>query len=362
MNYVKTIIFFVLSILLIACTDKKHVSDQEQIRSDEQQQQKIATQNFEKLIEKYKTSHVARGAHAKAHACVKAYFKINNDIEPELRQGLFSETGKQYKAWIRLSNGHFDLSNTDDNKDDARGFALKVLEPTGIPLQVAANNIPTQDFLLTNSTVFFASDIKDYNELVAAPDQFLKFFFPSWNPFDWRLKELKLAKQTLTPPPESLLWPDYFSITPYKLGELNVKYKVQSCSAKNNIEINADQSEPDFLRQRLKHELRTKEACFEFMIQKQDVSKNMPIEDPTIEWKEEDSPFISVAKITVPKQEFDSKQQKQFCENLSFSPWHALEAHRPIGQFNRLRRVVYPASSNYRHAKNQEAIPESIQW
>jgi len=109
-------------------------------------------------------------------------------------------------------------------------------------------------------------------------------------------------------------------------------------------------------------ELQGDEACFEFRVQLQDPDKYMPIEDPSILWKESDSPFIIVAKITIPQQKFDSEQQQQFCENLSFSPWNALSEHRPIGQLNRIRKEVYEASSIYRHENNQMEIPLSLDW
>jgi hypothetical protein len=90
------------------------------------------------------------------------------------------------------------------------------------------------------------------------------------------------------------------------------------------------------------------------MVQPQVPGKNMPIEDPTVEWSERDSPFVTVATITVPKQDFDSERQNTFCENLSFSPWHALDAHRPIGGLNRLRKAVYLEDARYRRSKTME--------
>ncbi len=56
----------------------------------------------------------------------------------------------------------------------------------------------------------------------------------------------------------------------------------------------------------------------------------MPIEDPTIEWDESKAPFITVATVRIPKQTFDSAAQQSFCENLSYTPWHALPADRPV--------------------------------
>ncbi len=98
------------------------------------------------------------------------------------------------------------------------------------------------------------------------------------------------------------------------------------------------------------------------MVQLQDTDKYMPIEDPSIEWKESDSAYVTVVKIIIPEQEFDSEQQQQYCENLSFSPWNALAEHRPIGQLNRIRKEVYDASSDYRHSKNEKEVPELLDW
>ena len=64
----------------------------------------------------------------------------------------------------------------------------------------------------------------------------------------------------------------------------------------------------------------------------------MPVEDPTVEWK---SPFIKVATLKLPSQTIDSPEQLEFCENLSFNPWHSLPEHEPLGGINRPRKQVY---------------------
>ncbi len=355
------LVFFLL-IVLTACSENNNTATVEEvIQPDEAQQAEIAVSNFEKLLEDYKTAYVSRGAHAKAHGCVRASFEVNPFVEFSLRHGVFSVPGRQYKAWIRFSNGHFDMSVSKDQKSDARGMAIKLLDPPGMPLQIAANNIPTQDFLMTNSPVFFVENIRDYNALVAEPAALLGFVFPGWNPATWRLRELSLAQKTLTPPPPSLLSPQYYSITAYKLGPHNIKFSAKPCSGQKAIS-DVDENNPDFLREHLQQELEAGEACFDFMVQLQKPDLNMSIEDPTVEWKEADSPFIPVAKIRIPGQLFDTPEQMTFCENLSFAPWHALPEHQPIGQFNRMRRHVYPASANYRHNRNQTVVPESLTW
>jgi prostaglandin-endoperoxide synthase 2 len=78
----------------------------------------------------------------------------------------------------------------------------------------------------------------------------------------------------------------------------------------------------------------------------------MPVEDPTIEWREQDAPFVPVARLTIPRQGFDTPERRAFGTNLSFTPWHGLDAHRPLGGINRVRRVVYETISRVRHEIN----------
>ena len=88
----------------------------------------------------------------------------------------------------------------------------------------------------------------------------------------------------------------------------------------------------------------------------------MPIEDPGVEWSETLSPFRKVATIKIIQQEFDTPAQNEFGEHLSFTPWHALPEHRPLGGVNRARKVVYEAISKFRHELNQVPKREPDGW
>ena len=72
--------------------------------------------------------------------------------------------------------------------------------------------------------------------------------------------------------------------------------------------------------------------------------------------------FDAVFKANVPQQVFDTDAQMKFCENLSFSPWHCLDAHRPLGGLNRLRRVLYQAISSLRHDINHAERKEPVDF
>ena len=89
----------------------------------------------------------------------------------------------------------------------------------------------------------------------------------------------------------------------------------------------------------------------EFMIQS-NKGTNLSVEDVMTEWDQKTAPFVPVAQIDIHQQKFDTAEQNLACENMSFNPWHALPAHKPLGGINRLRQAVYQAISKLRHEMN----------
>lgn len=358
----KVLWFFLLLIIgsgLLVSIDffrRSPVTTDDVIREDEMEQAEIAKRRFVEIVEKNKTDYVGRGAHAKGHACVKAYLDVEEGLSSNLQHGIFSEPGKRYKTWIRFSNANSNFANHHDIEKDAHGMAIKVLNAG----QGITEEVTVQDFLMADNPNFFSSDIASYNEFLDS-DSAIKFFFSGFNPFKWRIREFSVALKTLKEPEDSPLSMTFFSNTAYKLGSQNIKFKAKPCGT-NITTKDLDKSNPEFLRLEMQSILSNESACFLFEVQLQNLEKNMPLEDPSFEWKESDSPSISIAMITILKQDFGSDEHMEFCENLSFSPWNSLSAHQPLGQFNRIRRHVYKASSDYRHDKNMTTIPADLDW
>jgi len=74
-------------------------------------------------------------------------------------------------------------------------------------------------------------------------------------------------------------------------------------------------------------------------------------------WDPEKYPFQTVARLIFPKQEsFDYTRKSFWEEHIRVDPFLGLESFRPLGGSNRLRRVVYPRSSQLRRKLN--AKPE----
>jgi hypothetical protein len=353
---------FVAQSLLGCSADNSTAANQdEKQRPDEQAQADRAAANFVHIVDKNKATYVGRGAHAKGHSCVKAYFNVLDQLDPKYRYGVFSRPGRQYQAWIRFSNANSNYAQSRDINKDAHGMAIKLLGIDGEPLATAGHDgRKTQDFLMADNPAFFSANIDDYNKFLET-DNYIHFFFNGVNPFRWRIREFFIALDTLKTPPGSPQWISYYSNTAYKLGPQNIKFSAQPCST-GRSSFSPDKNNPDFMRDNLARELAEGNGCFEFKVQLQAAGGNMPVEDPSVEWDEGLAPFVTVASVMIPEQAFNSPDQVQFCENLSFSPWHALEAHRPLGQFNRIRRTVYQASSDYRHAQNRTEVPQDIEW
>lgn len=304
-----------------------------------------------------------RDVHIKSHGCVKANFTVH-DLEQRFQWGVFREPGT-YPAWIRYSNGDYVLH--PDKTRDARGMAVKLMGVEGEKLLEWQKTAPTQDFVMMNSPNYFIRHLQDYVELtkyLAKADNFGYFLNgPSWNPFSWRWRELRLVMGTKKPPPETPLKTQYFSASAYKLGpDLNIKFSARpvQCTLPDGSKAPsksggwaASKKEYNFLRLRMAEQLEAGPACFDFMVQPQVPGKQMPVEDATIVWSEKDSPFVPVARIEIPAQSFDTDAQDTFCENLSFNPWHSLPEHRPIGVFNRVRKALYEEVAKYRRTANE---------
>jgi hypothetical protein len=83
------------------------------------------------------------------------------------------------------------------------------------------------------------------------------------------------------------------------------------------------------------------------------------VEDAAVVWPEDESPYVTVARITAPAQNtWSAEKQVAVDAGLSFSPWHALAAHRPLGSVMRARKTAYEQSAKFRAEHNHVAVKE----
>ena len=293
-----------------------------------------------------------RAQHPKSHGTVWAEFTVAPNLPEDLRVGVFQQPGKTYPAWIRFSNA----SEMDDTKPGAHGMAIKLMEVAGEKVLDGEKNAQTQDFVMLDHPVFFIRNTKDFADfftvLVKNEGSPVKFF--AGHPSEATIAQT-MRKQMVNP-----LASQYWSTTPYQFGSTAMKFAVVPTRQVPG-ELG---STPDYLRSSLVDFLKNQDATFDFLIQLQANSETTPIEDSTVEWTEQNAPLQKVATIRIPRQVFDTPEQNAFDEALSFTPWHSLPEHQPLGSINRARKAVYQATSEQRHqemgVEMEEPTPDTF--
>ncbi|MGB5705226.1 MAG: catalase family protein [Arenicellales bacterium] len=279
----------------------------------------------------------------KSLGCFDAEFHIKEQLDPNLTRGIFAQPGI-YPARIRFANA----SKFDDRKKDFRGMSIKVSGLTGEPLWGAPG---TQDFVLNSHPALFAATPEEFLAFTRAMEKgrLWSFFI---NPYHWGALRVVLEGRRKIQNPFAIR---YWSTTPYRFGtdqSVAVKYSVQPCSVKATDAATED--DENFLTAAMKRHLEGQPACFDFMVQFQKSPADMPIEDASVEWDEQSSPFQKVATIKINNQPFDSQQSMLACERISFNPWQCFQEHQPLGGINRVRKVIYEEMAQFRNHANAE--------
>jgi hypothetical protein len=322
----------------------------------------------------YPNTTIRRDAHPKSTGCVDATFTVNPDIPLIDRHGIFATPGRSYRAVIRFSNSAEDPTRPDSDPD-GRGMAIKLfdLSPDQTPITVdplaalspAAAGAPdgrgnmslaaqkSQDFVMISHPTFIVAEAEPYRHLVSYADADSKLAeiampFVSLSSMGVSGVENTLAISSLRI--NNPLNARYWSMVPYQLG-LGADAAAIKFSARPVWDSGPpgppDTSDPNFLRHAMAHALHERPARFSFEIQRR-TSDSMSVEDPRIEWTEAEAPFHPVATITIPTQTFDTAERNEACELLSYSPWHALPDHKPLGAVNRMRKAIYEVISAFR--------------
>jgi Catalase len=295
------------------------------------------------LIDEHPSGIMPRDAHPKMHGLVEAEFTVHNDLPDIYKIGIFSQA-QTFKTWVRFSNANG--AAQPDLKKDIRGIAIKLTHVPGDKLTDEMDCLGNQDFLLISTDAFLCDGIQTFDGMVKAiqGSWWQKLCFFATHPgVIWKL--IKSFKVFANP-----LQIRYFSCTPYLLGDRAVKYCVTPVLGTSDF-IPPEPAD-DFLRLAMKRQLSSTPAEFVFSIQLQTNPRSMPIEDASVCWDERASPFVPVATLRIPMQDFDTPERKKQGENMRFSPWHCLAAHRPLGSINRARRLVYHAISELRRRVN----------
>lgn len=305
------------------------------------------------------TGPILRGQHAKGTGAVRARLVVDPDRPAEARFGIFEPT-RTYEAIVRFSNGTGRLQ--PDGMKDARGMAIKVLGVEGPRTGLEEEgDRDTQDFVMINFPVFAFRDVRQYRKFTSLKRFFMSKLGPSGNTvaplvffIPWRFSQFWKIARKIKRTSRSPLIETYWSMSAYRLGSRAIKFMAVPQPINFEGLPPAGQGgtpQADLLSRALAGHLRHREARFDFKVQFQKDPRTMPVEDPTVDWKEADSEPVKVATVIIDPVDLESGDSvafRQSVEAMSFNPWHTLEAHRPLGGLNRLRKTIYEANARMR--------------
>jgi hypothetical protein len=317
--------------------------------------------------------HAARGVHAKSHGLLKAELTVNDNVPEPYRQGLFSKPAA-YPAIMRFSTNPGDM--LPDSISTPRGLAVKVIGVDGGMLPGHEGNV-TQDFVFTNMKAFPVKDAAEFLKQLkileqhATDSELLKQIVSTTARIaEGALEALgseSAALKGFGHPETHILGETFTSVAALRYGNFVSKMRFAPASETlkaltgGHLDCANDYSA---IRDEVVKFFKTETAVWDVQVQLSTGLEKMPVEDASVEWPEEDSPFVTVATLTALPQEAYSPERRVFVDEvLSFSPWHSLAAHRPLGNVMRARKKSYKVSSQFRHAMNVRPAtePKSIE-
>ncbi|MFI4964740.1 MAG: catalase family protein [Caulobacterales bacterium] len=306
--------------------------------------------------------HAMRGVHAKSHGLLNAELTVEPDLPAVLRQGMFAAAGR-YPVIMRFSTAPGDI--LPDSVTAPRGLALKVFGVVGERLPGADGQ--TQDFVLVNGKTFSAPNGKMFlanlKMLAATTDKvegLKKVISAAMRGAEHLVEAAGGQSATLVSlgghAETQILGDSFFSQVPIRFGDYVAKVGVVPVSpgltALTDQPLKLD-GHPTGLRDSVVDYFADHGGEWELRVQLCTDLDDMPIENAAKLWPEDRSPYVTVARITAqPQQGWSEARAEVGDDELSFSPWHGLAAHRPLGSIMRLRKAVYEASAGFRREHN----------
>lgn len=312
-----------------------------------------------------KHRHGVRDAHAKSHGVLVGTLSVYDDLPPHLRQGLFGQPGI-YPIIVRFSSTPGDLNS--DRVATPKGLAIKVLGVAGRKVLPGHEDETTQDFLLVNQAVIPFGDITSYCKMQQQLEQHADDSVAA------QLAVSTLAKgaasllgvagietpllDALSMPDHHILGETFHSMAALRFGAYVAKISAAPLSPSVRALVGKPydaKAAPSIVRDQLCAFFQKHDAQYELRAQLCTDIETMPVEDASILWPEDASPHQAIGKITLLAQDAYSPARRIYGDDvLSFTPWHCLPEHRPLGSIMRVRIKAYEASSKFRHAMNDQ--------
>jgi catalase len=321
------------------------------------------------------TGRAVRGAHAKTLGVAKADLEILDGLPRPYAQGIYAKPG-HHGALIRFSSASNHLG-PDMLLGPVLGFAIKLFGVEGPKLVEDEPNSPTFDLVLKNSPTFIANTAKHYLFIQEIGNDALSYLSRGKPGFkelltdfltgkgtleqsEWAWDELGAFLKAAQTPIRNPLASTYWTMGAVRHGDHIAKIRVapaaESAAGVTHRELDLNRG-PDVFGPALADELRDRPFDYELQVQLCADLDTMPVNDVTVEWPESVSPFVTVGRIRVPRQDVSSPEHFEKTDALAFNQWRVTDEHRPLGEIMQVRQI-YSASAKVRRTLNHQPLTE----
>ncbi|TPW31348.1 catalase family protein [Pararhizobium mangrovi] len=348
----------------------RYTPDLEHVEEDEEQTIEGLNEAFDTILETTSQNygHAVRAVHAKGHGLLKGTLTVLDDLPEEFAQGVFATPGA-HEAWMRISTNPGDI--VDDAVSLPRGFALKIAGVAGERLPDAEGD--SQDFVFVNGPIFQAKTSSEFlgnlkmlagtTDRIEGVKKVLSTFLRGANAAMASIgKESPKVHSLGGAPNVDPLGETYYSATPFRYGDYVAKFSLAPVS--DDLTARTGESMPigddsDAIRNTVRDEMKAIEGRWELRVQLCRDLEKQPVEDPTVQWDEESSPFHTVAILEAgPQDSWSAEKVAEIDEGMRFSVWTGITAHKPLGSINRARKATYRHSAGFRERFNRCPIHE----
>lgn len=261
------------------------------------------------------------------------------------RHGLFAAP-RDHEVWVRLSNGGLDRA--PDRMPDVRGFALRVFGVQG-PSALGKGPTLCQDFTLINQEAFAFAGSGEFVDFVAAASEgkaaLLGHVVRRYGLLG-APRQLARMLKVASRPFAGFATEPLFSTLPMANGPYAVRVRLLPAGANGKPQPGASADWAADFSSRLQHG----PLHWDMQLQYFASEELTPIEDASVNWA---TPYTTVARLMLPPQDLASPRGQALAtqiEGAAIDPWQALAEHRPLGDVQRARKVVYFASQKARGA------------
>jgi hypothetical protein len=315
------------------------------------------------------SGHAIRSVHAKLQGALRVTLIVEPGLPEPLAQGLFAQPGR-YEALMRFSTIPGDI--LDDKVSVPRGLAIKVVGVPGERLPGSEGDV-TQNFLFVDAPSFNAPNAKKFSsslkQLAGTTDrgEGAKKALSSVLQVTEKVVEAFGGKSaTLISmgghAPTQVLGATYYTAAALRHGRYIAKLSIAPASpelkALTDQKVDLD-DRPDGLREELVDFMRTHRAEWVFQVQLCRDLEKMPVEDPSVDWSQELSPYVTVARVVAePQSAYSEALARAIDDGMFFSPWRGLLDHQPLGNVMRARKAAYERSAHFRAERNGRPVVE----